>query len=350
MTCPDRIPEWGREQIAILVNYGCDRGVPSDICFASTALDIRSLEYTDPTKNQEAQVIANLIEALPDHPFELGIDVGRRCNVNTFGVFGKALLASKNIKTATDLTARYLGGELHFNRLRFVIRSRGVFTLFEPVGNYPRPIVQFLLARDMGATIAFHEHILKRVPGLLLEIGFVEDWLPGMEILEQHFDCEVKVKQTENYTLGNTLRHYMTLPFSNRLLYDQFERQLQRFLAPETELPIKRLRKRIQTVVIETGYRSMTREELAKRLNVSTRTLARYLQFEGTTWRQLTTEIRLSRARQLLESSDMAIEGIALAVGFSSASAFSVAFSRQTEMSPLEFRRSCRPLPVEVSP
>lgn len=336
----DRIPEWGRAQIAILLEYGREQGIAVDQCLSSTGLTVENWSRVDPSKAQEAQVIQNLLRKVDIHPFQLGVLIGQRCDLITFGLLGKAMMASPTLAEVAGLASRYLGGELHFNRIRFRHKSDAVYTVFEPVGYYPEPVASFLLARDMGATIAFHQHVLRSIPELLLEIGFLSDWLPGMELLEQHFECEVKVKQSENYTKGHKLKHFITMPFANSFLFDQFDRQLQRLvslpdLSRSRELPLKQ---RITHHLAAMNYQSISREEMADRLNVSARTLARYLQSEGTTWRRLVTDIRLNHARHLLKNTPFTIEKIAFSVGFSSASAFSAAFTREITLSPAEFR------------
>jgi AraC-like DNA-binding protein len=336
----DRIPEWGRAQIAILLEFGREQGVSVEQCLVGSGLTAEDWSRVDPSKAQEAMVIHNLIKRVNLHPFLLGVTMGQRCDLITFGLLGKAMMASPTLAEVAGLASRYLGGELHFNRIRFRHKQDAVYTLFEPVGYYPEPVASFLLARDMGATIAFHQHVLRSIPELLTEIGFLSDWLPGMEILEQHFDCEVKVKQPENYTKGNKVKHYLTMPFANSFLFDQFDKQLQRLvglpnLSRGRELPLKQ---RIAHHLSAMGYQSVSREDMASRLNVSARTLARYLQSEGTTWRQLVTDIRLNHAQHLLQNTPFTIEKVAFSVGFSSASAFSAAFTRETSCSPAEFR------------
>ncbi|WP_156490335.1 helix-turn-helix domain-containing protein, partial [Oleiphilus sp. HI0086] len=54
--------------------------------------------------------------------------------------------------------------------------------------------------------------------------------------------------------------------------------------------------------------------------------------------RKLSNQLRMDRAKEYLISTPEGIEQIAFKVGFSNASSFSSAFSREVGRSPLEFR------------
>ncbi|MEX3007830.1 GlxA family transcriptional regulator [Hoeflea sp. TYP-13] len=88
---------------------------------------------------------------------------------------------------------------------------------------------------------------------------------------------------------------------------------------------------------IEDGLSS---SELAKRVNISTRQLERLFQrYLGQTPKRYFTELRLQRARNLLEQTDMKIIDIAVACGFSSPAHFSKLFRRRFDNSPHGLRK-----------
>jgi transcriptional regulator GlxA family with amidase domain len=88
---------------------------------------------------------------------------------------------------------------------------------------------------------------------------------------------------------------------------------------------------------IETG---VTSAELARRVNISTRQLERLFQrYLGKTPKRFFTELRLQRARNLLEQTDMKIIDIAVACGFTSPAHFSKLFRRQFDSSPHGLRQ-----------
>ena len=79
--------------------------------------------------------------------------------------------------------------------------------------------------------------------------------------------------------------------------------------------------------------------ELARILNVSPRTLDRYLGAEGHRFRALANDARNAHAVRLLRDTDLSITRIAIALGHSNAANFTRAFRRANGSSPGRFRR-----------
>lgn len=75
-------------------------------------------------------------------------------------------------------------------------------------------------------------------------------------------------------------------------------------------------------------------EELARRLNCSSRSLRRHLQQQRTSYQQLLDELRFARAKELLQSGDMPIYRIAEELGFSETASLRHAFQRWSGQPP----------------
>lgn len=78
---------------------------------------------------------------------------------------------------------------------------------------------------------------------------------------------------------------------------------------------------------------------VAKELAMNPRRLNRLLEREGSTYRDLLDEARCGLALRLICLTDLAIAQIAVVLGYSGASAFTHAFKRWTNVSPLAWRR-----------
>lgn len=75
---------------------------------------------------------------------------------------------------------------------------------------------------------------------------------------------------------------------------------------------------------------------------ISVRTLQRHLNREGLSYRSLLERVRLTRARALLEHTDLTITEVALTLGYSEHANFTRAFSRAAGLSPVQFRHHMR--------
>jgi AraC-like DNA-binding protein len=87
-------------------------------------------------------------------------------------------------------------------------------------------------------------------------------------------------------------------------------------------------------------YAHPTRERVAKRLNISARTLQRRLNDWGVTFEELIDEYRRDRAFRLLMRADHSILEIAYSLGYSDPAHFTRAFKRWTGASPRSYRNA----------
>jgi AraC-like DNA-binding protein len=88
----------------------------------------------------------------------------------------------------------------------------------------------------------------------------------------------------------------------------------------------------------ELGKGQPTLEQIAARLHMSSRTLRRHLDEEGTSFRQILSEVRRELASRHLSEGRLAIGEIAFLLGFSEPSAFHRAFKHWTGHAPHAYR------------
>src|SRR5258707_8135220 len=94
----------------------------------------------------------------------------------------------------------------------------------------------------------------------------------------------------------------------------------------------------IRTLLLRELANPPTLATIAKRLDVSDRSLRRQLREQGISFRGLLDELRMQVALKYLRTTRLANEDIALALGFSDAANFRRAFRRWTNKSPSEIR------------
>lgn len=95
---------------------------------------------------------------------------------------------------------------------------------------------------------------------------------------------------------------------------------------------------KVRTSLATATLERPTLTAVADELHISERTLKRWLQQEGTSFRQLLDECLSRRSRQLLVEPGVTLESVAEVLGYSSAANFSRAFRRWSGTTPGEQR------------
>lgn len=96
----------------------------------------------------------------------------------------------------------------------------------------------------------------------------------------------------------------------------------------------------LHTLMSRIGLEDISQDTIARHMGVSTRTLRRQLDSEGTSFHALTEACRRNVGHALLVRSDLPMTEIAMRLGYSDHTAFSRAFSRWFGASPRELRKA----------
>jgi AraC-like DNA-binding protein len=83
-------------------------------------------------------------------------------------------------------------------------------------------------------------------------------------------------------------------------------------------------------------------EDVADAVGMSVRTLHRRLTAEGSRFRNIVLDCRMTAAKALLRETDISLTVLGVQMGYSDATAFSRAFRKKVGMSPLAWRTQCR--------
>ena len=96
---------------------------------------------------------------------------------------------------------------------------------------------------------------------------------------------------------------------------------------------------RLLREIVGVGGLGPTVRLMAELCGTSPRTLHRRLGESGVTYQELLDEVRLDRAKHLLEASDHSVKEVAFDLGYSGSNNFIRAFRRQMGLSPTAYRR-----------
>jgi AraC-like DNA-binding protein len=93
-----------------------------------------------------------------------------------------------------------------------------------------------------------------------------------------------------------------------------------------------------RTMLAESQDCQPTLDQLAGFVNLSARTLARYLESEGTSFRELALTVRTERACEMLADRDRTVTEVAYRLGYGDVASFVRCFRARTGLTPTAFR------------
>lgn len=334
---PYSLPRRSITSAQLLTQLGLDHGLSVEQCLRHTGLSPLQLAelHSEIEGAQELQLICNLIEALPGRD-DLGLQAGLRYQLTTYGIWGYALLSSQSFRQAADLGLRYLDLTFAFNRIS--LREDTDQAHLQLDGSHlPDQVRDFLLLRDTVAVMV----IQRELTGNRMPLDRVQLSMPApadtARFIEQ-FGLLPEFACAENRISFS--RHLLDLPLprANPHSAQLCEQQCQALLAKRQVR--SGLAGQIRDRLLSTPGRLADMEVIASELNISSRTLRRRLEEQGSSFRQLQEEVRQALAEELLAIASLSQEDIAERLGYSEVSNFLHAFKRWKGLTPGQYRQT----------
>ncbi|MGH3495655.1 MAG: AraC family transcriptional regulator ligand-binding domain-containing protein, partial [Sciscionella sp.] len=303
----------GVASVALLTSYGVDAGVDARDVLRGSGLTLEAID--DPTArvdaHQELTVARNLARALAGRP-ALGLDVGCRYRVSTFGIFGFACISSPTLRDAITFAFRYLDLSFTFcipavevtaEELRMELHDERV----------PDDVRQFFVERDLAAIYTVMTDLLPDgIPLRTMRFRAVEPDYAGQ--FERVFGVMPGFGASTNLTTFDPSHLRRELPQASPHTVALCEAQCQAL--------VTRVRARsgfphlVRERLIRVGGAAMGMDSVARELSVSTRTLRRRLEETGTSYRALRHEVRSALAEELLGTGALSVEDVAIRLGY----------------------------------
>lgn len=331
----------GVASVALMAGFAREHGVPTARILQGSGLGERQL--IDPgaqiDAHTELAVIRNLVRELGDRP-NLGLEVGRRYRITTFGIFGFACVSSPTLGEAIAFALRYL--ELSFTFCIPAARWRpGEFVARIHDERVPADVRRFLVERDVTAMYQMLSDLLGRHVELLrAEFDFAPP--SNLDLYTEIYGLRPNFEQEHNlFTLDPALLE-QPLPQANEHTWAMCLAQCRELVSR------RRARTGIAAEVRELlvprggldGYAVPPGiDAVARDLNMSTRTLRRHLDAAGTSYRQLLDEVRRALSEEMLTATPLSVSDVAIRLGYAEASTFIHAFKRWTGTTPSAYRR-----------
>ena len=328
-------------KLAVLVEVLAEAGVPADVVLAGTGLDAAaianpfaltsSLQFLTAARNAVRHCSAT----------DLGVRVGRRLHASCYGMYGYAMLCSESMTHCAEIAVKYhqlANGLLQIQWVEDADMSSWIFPGRSAVTlpDMDTRLYRFLIELQFAA----HVTITKDAMGdwcVPARAQFTEPEPPHAAVLSGVLECPIAFGQSKNVLSYPSAWLARTPHLANPITAAQVSAQCARLLEDCSW----------QAGITRRVYQELTRkpghfpeiDQIAEGLCMTSRTLRRKLEAEGTSYAELLTSVRKALAIDYLCTTVLSTEDIAQALGFSDAVGFRHAFKRWTGYAPNEYRR-----------
>ncbi|MCR4539386.1 AraC family transcriptional regulator [Pseudomonas sp. 18.1.10] len=305
-----------------------DRGLPSETLLAGSGIGIADLSHADTriTTCQELRVCANAVALHRD----IGLDLGQRMHVSSYGLLGYALLTSATLGDALHLALRYpaLLGTLF--ELNLVEDGAQVWLT---AGDYRESPA--LAAFNVEFCLVSMKVICDDLLGRTLPLHQARFDYPAPDYharYTERFDCPL---QFDASTSGFAFdRHWLQQPLpladaiTHRAMAERCRKLNAEFTGRQAWL------NRVRQLLADQLHAAPGLDGLAAQMKCSARTLRRHLHALGCSYQQLLDELRFEQAKLWLAEDRLPIHRIAEQLGFSETASFRHAFVRWSGVAP----------------
>lgn len=262
---------------------------------------------------------------------------GLRFHVSAYGMYGFAILSSMNFRQTMHFAMKY--HRLATPLVEIAFKEDGGCGIWRIVP-LPHPridarLYRFLVELQFGIHMSLHRDVMG--PAFAArEVDVTYAPPRNASSYRDLFGCDVMFSQTENRFVFDGARLDSSPKLGNEITYATIV-ALCDDLMEELKLRVGLVGK-VRQILLVNLMRPTGFTDVARFLNMSTRTLRRKLAEENTTFRRLVDELRMHMAIKYLCDTDLTVEEIAYVVGFSEAANFRHAFRRWTNAAPHQFR------------
>jgi len=332
---PDVVPRAVGDIARLAYSHALSNGANADILLRKAGLSPEQIDDPDALLEVRSQIrFLNLVaEALNDEL--LGFHLAQKFDLRTVGLLHYVLASSDTLDEAIKRAARYSSIVNEGIRLAFLERKEfGISIEYVGVSRHlDRHQIEFWTAALMIECRQLTNRSLTAE-----SISFIHTGTRKSE-LQSFYGCELQFgADADKMIFHRTSRNTAIAsadPYLNKLLIKYCEEALERresrsgSFATSVENAIAVLLPHSQAEV----------DEVARRLGVSRRTLARRLASEGLTFDRVLRALRSDLAKRHLADRDLSISKVAWLLGYQDASTFSHAHKRWTGMTPRAIRQ-----------
>jgi AraC-like DNA-binding protein len=333
------VREYSPHLITLLLSEMRRRGASPAEVLAGTGISPRSLEGRL-DRVSALQILQAVMNGLR-FSSAMGLHVGARFGVVACGIYGYAMMSSPDRQHLVDLIEKFAPFIDPLTKVTYKSSTEGTTWQLEPYfSDVPASsLYQFAIETKLSSSLRVGRDLFGESFGFeRVRLRYAEP--AHSKAYEQILGCPVEFGQPRNefrYATVDLVPTEIFNPDSTnyQLMLDVCEREVQRLRRYST------LTNTVGKLMQKHAGHPLSIDDVAQNLLLNTRTLRRHLKAEGTTFREIATEQRMSQAAVYLRANKISVDEIATKLGYCDASSFRKAFTAWSGKTPSHFRDNC---------
>lgn len=321
--------------VAVLVHIADTYGIDAATLLAGS--HIERADVDDPhkiiTTLQELSIHRRFHQLIPDPC--IGLELGRHFHLGAKGKLGIAAICCDNGLEALRLVMAYI--ELASSFLHYQVWNEGqtgYARMRELVGL--NDIRRMLFDTEMSSLYTMTALIIDETR-VFKELHVAYPAPAYAERYQAFFHCPVRFNAPEHMIVFDAGLLFRPLKLANPLVKKMLVQECAHLCARLRDQTSIADKIRHEISIGQTPYPTL--EQLARRINLSPRTIRRRLNADATSYKDILSDMRRSLAMDLIQSTDLSMEQIALKLGYSDVANFYHAFKGWTGCTPCSYRK-----------
>ena len=311
---------------------------------AKHGLELEKLSATSQVDFDTQAKITRKALSFIDDPL-LGITLGEKVTMTSYGLFAMLLLSAPSLKQMIDCAVQYQRLSLNICHVS-IHHIDDYLELRQTLPHLTdKRLRTYFVDYDFAGTAAFIREITRDIPNLMIKSGIARE-KPERDKLAIFSKLLGTTPQFgQNFTWVRIPIKMMTLKsrHSNALAHNLYKTQAQELIQQVYSVSgdIK-----AQINVMLDGYIAQpypNQQDIAAQMGISESTMRRKLSAQGTSFRTITEQHKQHRAKTMLQLDNTPIQEIALQLGYADSPTFVKAFKKWTGTTPNQFRQTVQP-------
>lgn len=303
-----------------------------------TPLNLKvDIEHNHPSylSLEQTQAIWAQAETLSGHQY-FGLNMGRRVRPSYFNVVSYVAMTSENLAKAYSSFVRYMPLISEAGDVEMAHEGQAFWIRFVPQPD-ETPFSRHQIESVISMILSFSRWLIGDESLKPLEVVFSHDAGPDMTEYQSAFGVTPKFHQS--FSGLKLPREILARPVieSDPALNALHKSHAEQLLSIHQN---NSWASKVIKVIMDASHFSLSREEVAEKLNISTRTLQRRLQEEGTSFIDVMDGQRKQKAEELICRTQKSLKEVALDLGFSEPSTFYRACHRWFDNTPNAMREA----------